>query len=132
MLSIILVISLALHTWRSVLPSNPSSLNQPLSTYPLPQLSQTLGLAVLLAMLGLLSDLDVQCASCQSLRATDKYSHVVGALFVAIYLRRTFTCTLDLPRHLEPAQLNLYEPASSNRNAAYPQHMQAARLTTPT
>src|SRR2546421_4622086 len=36
----------------------------------------------------------------------------------SIYLRSTFLAILS-PCHLGPAQLNLYEPVSSNRNTAY-------------
>lgn len=84
----------------------------------------------------------------------DRYMLWKQCLLLSTYLRRTFTCTLNLSRHLAtspprhfaispscylatlpsrylatspschlgPAQLNLYESASCNRNPAYPQH----------
>jgi hypothetical protein len=33
------------------------------------------------------------------------------------------------PRHLGPAQLNLYEPTSNNRNAAYSQHIREGAVS---
>jgi hypothetical protein len=50
---------------------------------------------------------------------------VVEALLIAIYLPKEDVYIYTRPnspsRHLGPAQPNLYEPASSNRNAAYSQ-----------
>jgi hypothetical protein len=48
--------------------------------------------------------------------------YVVEVLLVAIYLPEG----KDVYMYIRPAQLNLYELASSNRNAAYSQHRSIA------
>ena len=57
------------------------------------------------------------------------------ATVLSIYLRKighlyahsTYFCRLRPPCHLDPAQLNLYEPTSSIRNAAYSQQSRPLR-----
>jgi hypothetical protein len=41
--------------------------------------------------------------------------------------KRTSICTFILPCHLGPAQLNLYEPANRNQNAAYSEQKEEPR-----
>jgi len=45
--------------------------------------------------------------------------------------RTSIICTFVLPCHLGPAQLNLYEPANRNQNAAYSEQKEGPRQTLP-
>ena len=58
------------------------------------------------------------CIICFLLRAAHRYAY---KLWKYCLLLSTYLATLP-PCHLRSVQLNLYEPASSNRNAACSQH----------